>query len=401
MVLNAREILTSAGKFHINLGLSRTKDALNKLNNPQDFMQFIHVAGTNGKGSVCAVLNEVLCSHFMAKNINTGLFTSPHLFSYTERIKVNNKNISSDELNEYVNMAANLNLELTEFEILTVAALKYFSDKNVKYVILETGLGGRYDSTNIIKNPLCSIITTIDFDHTARLGTTIEEIAFQKAGIIKKNRPVIISEDNLGFNTVKNCAQALNAPLFSPKDDVRVDFDGKTGYAFINNKKYIFSLIGDYQAKNLSVVLEALKHLPFKINEDELKNALKNVSWRFRLEYHAKKKLLIDGAHNPSGIKVLREFLNKYFPNEKKTFIFGCLNNKNWHEMLKILLNEDDELYFYEFDYPNALKYKELPDKLKSRAHLTFDPAKIIDKTKNLKIVCGSLYMEGILFNPR
>ena len=401
MTLNAGKILTSAEKFHINLGLSRTLDALNKLGNPQNFMHFIHVAGTNGKGSVCAMLNEILCTHFKSKNVNIGLFTSPHLFSYTERIKVNNKNISSDELDKYVNMAAAANSELTEFEILTVAAFKYFKDKNVKYVTLETGLGGRYDSTNIITKTLCSVITTIDFDHTARLGTTINEIAYQKAGIIKKSCPVIISKDNLGLDTVKQYAKTLDAPLFLPKDNIRVEFDGKDGFAFINDKRYNFSLIGDYQAKNLSLVIETLKHLPFEINEDELKIALKNVLWRFRLEYHADKKLLIDGAHNQSGIKVLREFLDKYFPNEKKTFIFGCLNNKNWQEMLKILLNKDDEFYFFEFNYPNALKYNELPKDLKSRAHLTFNPAAIINETKNLKIVCGSLYMEGILFNPR
>lgn len=393
---SAESILTSKNKFHINLGLARTLEALEKLGNPQNDINFIHVAGTNGKGSVCALLNEILCTHFLNTDTKVGLFTSPHLFSYCERIKINNENISQDELNKYIKIASDSQDELTEFEILTVAAFLYFKDKNVKYVVFEVGLGGMFDSTNVIKNPLCSVITTIDYDHMARLGNTIEEIAYQKAGIIKQNCPVVIGCDNLGLNIVEKYASEFNAPLYEVKSLVKPSFST----ILIDNKEYDFSLLGDYQTKNLALVLEVLKHLPFKVSEKTLKIALKNVRWKFRLEYDKEKKLLIDGAHNPSGIKALREFLDKYFPDDKKTFIFGCLNNKDYENMLNELILPDDEFYFYEFDYPNALKFEQLPDKIKTRAKKILNPFEILESRKNLKIVCGSLYMLGRLFNP-
>ena len=394
---SAESILTSKNKFHINLGLARTLEALEKLGNPQNDINFIHVAGTNGKGSVCALLNEILCTYFLNTDVKIGLFTSPHLFSYCERIKVNNENISQDELDKYIKIASDSQDELTEFEILTVAAFLYFKDKNVKYVVLEVGLGGKFDSTNVIKNTLCSVITTIDYDHTARLGNTIEEIAYQKAGIIKQNCPVVIGCDNLGLDVVKKYASDFNAPLYEVKSLVKPSFSTIS----INNKEYDFSLLGDYQTKNLALALETLKHLPFKVSEETLKIALKNVRWKFRLEYDKEKKLLIDGAHNPSGIKALREFLDKYFPDDKKTFIFGCLNNKDYENMLNELILPDDEFYFYEFDYPNALKFEQLPNKIKARAKRVLNPFEILESRKNLKIVCGSLYMLGKLFNPR
>ena len=396
---SAQSILTSTDKFHIDLGLERTLLALERLNNPQDYINFIHVAGTNGKGSVCAMLNEILCEHFLNSSVNVGLFTSPHLFSYCERIKINNVPITCDDLDKYIKIALEAGEELTEFELLSVAAMKYFYDKNVKYVILEVGLGGRYDSTNVIKKPICSVITTIDFDHTARLGSTIDEIAYQKAGIIKHNCPTVVSVDNKGYGVIKSCVNEQNSPLYTVENNLKIEFDGKNNYVYINGKKLPFSLLGDWQSQNLALVLEAVKTLPFKVSEQTVADAIKKVKWRFRLEYDRDKNLLIDGAHNPSGIRALRDFLDKYFKNEKKTFIFGCLNNKDYEKMLEILLNEGDELYFYEFNYPNALKYEQLPDNIKQRSQKTCDPRKILDEKQNLKVVCGSLYMLGKLFN--
>lgn len=398
---SASNILTSSNKFHINLGLSRTLEALNKLGNPHKDVQFIHVAGTNGKGSTCAILNEILCTHFKNTNVNIGLFTSPHLFSYCERIKVNNKNISQQDLDKYVNLAASSNSELTEFEILTVAMFLYFRDKNVKYAVLEVGLGGRFDSTNVIENPLCSIITTVDFDHTQRLGTKISDIAYQKAGIIKKNCPVVIGIDNPAYQTVSECARSVGSPLFSPSFGVDISFDLNKNYATIHGERLEFSLLGKFQAKNLKLAIECLRHLPFSVSIDEIKTALKNVKWPFRLEYHPEKNLLIDGAHNPSGVYELRKFLDEYFPNVKKAFVFGCLNNKDYSKMLSKLVTDEDELYFYEFNYPNTLKFELLPPDIKQKAVKIENPFEIIDNKDKFKIVCGSLYMLGELFNSR
>ena len=180
----------------------------------------------------------------------------------------------------------------------------------------------------------------------------------------------------------------------------KVHFDASKNLVYINGGKYEFSLLGTHQSKNLSLVLEALKHLPFEVPDTILETALKNVRWKFRLEYDSQKKLLIDGAHNPSGILTLRAFLDEYFAKEKKTFIFGCLNNKDYLSMLKTLVKDEDELYFYEFSYPGALKFDELPPRVRKFVRKTESPHDIIESRENLKIVCGSLYMLGSLFNP-
>ena len=172
--------LTSKGKFYIDLGLDRIKAALKELGNPQDDLKFIHVAGTNGKGSTCAMLESIL----REAGYKTGLYTSPHIYEYTERIKVNGVEISKED---FARLYPKTEIHLTEFEILTIIAFRYFKEQNVEIVILETGMGGRLDATNVIKENLCSIITQIDLDHTDRLGKTKDEIAFEKAGIIKSN----------------------------------------------------------------------------------------------------------------------------------------------------------------------------------------------------------------------
>lgn len=395
---NAKEILTSSEKFHICLGLERTKSALLKLGNPQNNLKFIHVAGTNGKGSVCAILNEILINALEGKKI--GLFTSPHLFSYCERIKINNVPISKNDLDLYINKVQEIEPTLTEFELLTVASFLYFSENNVDIVVLEVGLGGKFDSTNVIENPLATIITTIDLDHTLRLGNTISEIAEQKAGIIKKNCPLVVSTSNLGFEVIKKIAKNVGAKEYFVDDDIKIEFVNGKNFAVGKNFKYEFSLLGDYQAKNLALCLRCVEILPFEISKGIIEKALKSVRWKFRLEYDKRNNILIDGAHNPSGITVLRQFLDKNFKNQKITFLFGCLNNKDYKAMLNILTKDGDELYFNEFDYPNSLKFSQLPAEFQNKFKKTDDPKALIKDHKGLLVVCGSLYMLGCLFNP-
>ena len=402
--ISAKELLTSSEKFHINLGLKRVLEALEKLGNPHKKMKYIHVAGTNGKGSVCAMLNQILCEHFKNSNVKIGLYTSPHLFSYCERIKINSVEISQRDLDFYVDKVAKINPELTEFEILTVSAFLYFYENNVDYVILEVGLGGRFDATNVVDSPLVSIITTLDYDHTAILGNDIEKIAFEKAGIIKENSRVVIGKSNLGLKVIKKQAQKIGAECLISDENVEIFYENSKNYAifeyFGEKMKTEFALLGDYQAKNLSLVLRAVQNLPFKISKEILISVLKNVKWRFRLEYDKDKKLLIDGAHNPSGIATLKEFLNKNFSGEKITFIFGCLDNKDYSNMLKTLVNIDkDMFYFYEFNYKNALKFENLPKEIQAFALQTKNPHEIINNHQGLCVVCGSLYMLGELFS--
>lgn len=383
----AKEILTSHNKFHINLGLQRIKLVLALLDNPQKNYKIIHVAGTNGKGSTCKTVNQILIEHFKNTNKKIGLFTSPHLFSYCERIKINNVDIKEEIfdrlVNDIDNFAKNNNIELSEFELVTAVALHYFYIQKVDYVILEVGLGGKYDATNTV-NPLITAISTIDLDHTERLGDTIGKIALQKAGIIKKNVPIVISKDNKGLEVIKKVAELNNSKV------IEVDK---------NDVHYSLNLLGEHQKENTALALAIVKNIGLDIKEETIKKALNDVNWKFRLEYDKNKNILIDGAHNPSGIKALRDFLDKNFKNKKKIFLFGCLKNKDYKTMLDILIHPEDKLYFYEFNYPNALKFEELDKKY--GAINAVNPFEILkyQKDDELKIFCGSLYMLGKIFN--
>lgn len=229
-------LLTSAQKFRIKLGLERINALLALFGSPHKNLNVIHVAGTNGKGSVCAILSSV----FAAAGYKTGLYTSPHLVSYTERIKINNKPVDEEKFAQLVceicDIAQKNNIEPTEFEVLTAAMFKYFHDEGAEICIVETGLGGRFDATNVLENPVCSIITSISKDHTERLGNTIDQIAFEKAGIIKQNSKVVCESENAGFEVIKNAAQSRNAQLFTPSSDVSVEFTGGRNFAGIDGK---------------------------------------------------------------------------------------------------------------------------------------------------------------------
>ncbi|MBE7706701.1 MAG: bifunctional folylpolyglutamate synthase/dihydrofolate synthase [Cyanobacteria bacterium SIG30] len=374
--MNAVDILTSSDKFHIELGLNRIKAILALLDNPQNNLNVIHIAGTNGKGSTCAILNQILIEN----EFKTGLFTSPHLFRYNERFKINNVEISDNDFNEIINFINNLALKndihLTEFELLTAVAFYYFNKNSVDILVLETGLGGRLDATNVVDKPLVTIITDVDLEHTDRLGDTIEKIAFEKAGIIKKDVPLVVGVNNKGLDVFRNITK-----------DIKIVEDAVLPSGF--------SLNGEHQKRNLALALNSLEFLPFDFNESLILKALSNVKWRFRLELDTKNNILIDGCHNPSGARTLRKFLDDNYKNSHIQFIFGCLKNKNYSEMLDILVKNDDELFINEFSHNLSLKFDDLPEKFNGKA-TRFDKNKL--DNNSLKVYCGSLYMLGELF---
>ncbi len=369
---NAVKLLTSQGKFYINLGLERISQVLHLLGNPQDKLKCIHVAGTNGKGSVCAIISTILTD----AGIKTGLYTSPHIFNYTERIKINGVDISKEDFANYVfnicDVADKNNIHLTEFEILTAVMFKYFADNNVEVVVLETGLGGRFDATNVIKSNLCSIITHIDLDHTERLGNTKSKIAFEKAGIIKPNCPVFTSE---GYEEIKDKADEVNS-LFV----MVAPFEDTTN----------LSLKGTCQQANLSLALAAVRQLFPQISEASIQNSLKNVKHPCRFQL-CRDDLIVDGSHNPNGIMALRESLDLYYPNKKRCFVFGCLRNKDYKKMMEILFSRGDEIYFYHFNNKNSCSIEELQEacEFPSKEFKSFDEL----PKDSLKIICGSFYM--------
>lgn len=381
----AIDILTSQGKFYINLGLERVEKVLELLENPEKKLEFIHVAGTNGKGSVCAMLSAILG----ANGLKVGLFTSPHLFEYTERIKINDieidKEIFAQKVFEITELAQKNDIHLTEFEIITVVAFDYFAQNKVDIVILETGLGGRLDATNVIEKNICSIITNIDFDHTERLGDTLEKIAYEKAGIIKENCPVLISDKNLGFEIVKQVAESKKSEVIKPQN---ID----ATLSLLNS-----ALKGEYQSENLALVIktiEILNEIGFKISQNTIEAGLKNVKHPCRFEYYEKENILIDGAHNPNGTKALRESLERYFPKQNFRFIFGCLNNKDYPQMMKNLFRANDEIYFYHFDNKNACTYEQLSRACEHSSKDLINNKKDFKEDDNtLTVICGSFYM--------
>ena len=372
---DAVNLLTSQGKFYINLGLDRISAVLKLLGNPQDKLKCFHVAGTNGKGSVCAIIASVL----QEAGMNVGLYTSPHIFKYTERIKINGEDISDTDFAKYVfeivEAADKNGIHLTEFEILTAVMFKYFADNNVEVVVLETGLGGRFDATNVIKSNLCSIITHIDLDHTDRLGNTNDKIAFEKAGIIKHGCPVVTCE---GYEAIKDKADECNSlfVMVAPFEDTSE-----------------LALKGTYQQENLSLALAAIKLVYPKIPEEIILKGLHNVKHPCRFEYLADKNILIDAAHNPNGAAALRDSLDLYFPDKKRRFIFGCLKTKNYEKMMDILFSKGDEIYLNHFDYPGSVDFETLQAACKYpvKQFRSLDEINLNDG--QLTIICGSFYM--------
>lgn len=369
---NAIDLLTSQGKFYINLGLERISAVLDLLGNPQDKLKCIHVAGTNGKGSVCAIIASILTEAGM----KTGLYTSPHIFEYTERIKINGCEISKDDFVKYIfeicELADKNDIHLTEFEILTAVMFKYFSDNNVEVVVLETGLGGRFDATNVIKRNLCSIITHIDLDHTDRLGNTRSKIAFEKAGIIKPDCPVLTCE---GYEEIKDRADECNSlfVMVAPYEDTAN-----------------LSLKGTCQQENLSLALAAVRLLFPKFPQNVIQDGIKSVKHPCRFQV-CDNNLIIDASHNPNGAMALRESLDFYYPDKKRCFVFGCLKNKDYKKMMEILFEKRDEIYFYHFNNKNSCTVDELQEVCEFPSKQFTSLEELPDDY--LKIVCGSFYM--------
>ena len=389
--IDAENLLTSTEKFYINPGLERISAILKLLDNPQDKLKCIHVAGTNGKGSVCAIIESVL----RKSGIRTGLYTSPHIFEYTERIKINGQNIPKEKFADLVikicNLADKNNIRLTEFEILTAAAFKYFKMQNCEIVVLETGLGGRLDATNVIKTNLCAIITHIDFDHIEYLGNTRNKIAFEKAGIIKENCPVFTSEF---YEVIRDTAFEKNSLLVmaAPCADTSQ-----------------LTLKGVCQEENLALALAVIRHLFPDISQSVIDEGLRSVKHPARFQYIKSLNLIVDASHNPNGILALRNSIDSYYPDIKRRFVFGCLKNKNYAEMMKILFSKEDEIYFYHFNNKKSCTIAELQRAcaFPSKEFTSLDD--LYEKNMSnsvLTIICGSFYMlneiisENLLLSP-
>lgn len=326
---------------------------MDELGNPQLAIPCVHVAGTNGKGSTSLLISAILTS----AGYRVGRFTSPHLHSYFERITINGQEISGCDFNHYLDvidnciarMRANGKEHPTEFEVLTAVAYQYFADQKVDIAVMETGLGGRYDSTNVIE-PLLSVITSIDYDHTAVLGNTLEEIAYNKAGIIKRGVPAVIGPlPEPALRVVADYAADMQAPLYSSALSQVVVGERQTltgQYVNIAAPTHSldqvwFSLPGAYQRENLACALTAISVLEgqgWKVTDQHILNALYDAYIPGRLEMVSREPLvLVDAAHNPHAARSMSRSLHDLLPDRDRVLVCGMVNDKDAWNTLKYL----------------------------------------------------------------
>ncbi len=327
------------------LGLERTFALLEKLGDPQKKLKFIHVAGSNGKGSTCAMLDAIL----RAAGYRTGLYTSPYIQEFCERIRINGENIPGSRLAELTEriyeIAETMEDHPSQFELVTAIAMEYFYQEHCDIVVLEVGMGGLLDSTNVIDAPELAVIANIGLEHTEYLGSTLAEIAAAKAGIIKSGcRCVCYDGAEEVTEVICRVCKEKNVPLTC------VDFGKMTGlHQDLNGqdivwcgKEYHLHLIGEHQKHNAALVLtgiEILRDIGWNIPEHAVREGLATVSWPARLEVlHRHPVFLLDGGHNPQCAKALTESLNVLLPGKKVTFLVGVLEDKDYDTILRMLL---------------------------------------------------------------
>lgn len=355
------EFIGRANKFGSVLGLDNIRELLKRLGDPQDRLKIVHIAGTNGKGSTLAFLSSV----FKEQGYEAGRYVSPASFCYEEKFRINDEMISKEDLCFYMEKIKKTAEEMvrdgrehpTVFEMETALSFLYFLDKKVDVVLLETGLGGRLDATNVIKKPLCTVIASIGFDHTQYLGNTIEEIAGEKAGILKTGCPAVSYDNNVNANEViAKTAEKKNLPLiFADFSRLAVHSENLEGAQFsyvcadgTEYKDLEIGLLGNHQICNAAVALETIQILKksYIFVEDSIRKGFKNTRWDGRLQrISAVPAVFCDGAHNPDGARKLLQFLQKNFTNKKIIYIMGVLSDKDYPQMLEIMSEMSDEIY--------------------------------------------------------
>lgn len=354
--MNYNEAITyihSLGNFSLPAGLERIKKVLNALGNPQNDFKSIHIAGTNGKGSVSTFISSVL----KKAGYKTGLFVSPYIIDFCERIQINGEYVAKSDLVRLCETVKNTEIPLTEFEFITAMAFLYFKEQKVDVLVCETGLGGRLDATNSLENKIATVITKIGLDHTAILGDTIEKIAIEKCGILREC-PTVTSpcQCEKAFNVIKQNAQKLIVPELS--DLVKIN---DTGNSFIyKSNEYSLSLLGDYQIENALVAIETVQNIGFDIPYEVIRDGLNEAFIPARNEIICKNPLVVlDGAHNPDGATVLSRELKKQ--NGNVTAIIGMMKDKDIDKFLKMTLPLCKNAVFVTVkDMPRSIFGKEL-----------------------------------------
>lgn len=386
-------------------GTDCEKELLSLLGNPQDKLRFIHVAGTNGKGSFCSMMSSVL----QKQGYKVGLYTSPYIVIFNDRIRVNGLPIAEDDINDlFVRVrqkADTMKTPPSSFDFITAAAFLWFYETKCDIVVLEVGLGGRYDSTNVIKNSLLSVITGIAFDHTEILGDTIEKIAWEKAGIIKENCPALYGgNDEKALAVIeKECEEKHSELTVKNPDSLKILSTTLDGTEFeFDGKEYFIRLLGLYQPANAATVLAAIDVLRkhgFEISETAVKDGLSSAVWQARFEKIADEPVVLyDGGHNPQGVRAAVESVRAYFGDKKINLLVGILADKAHGEMAEELAKIADRVICIAPPSPRALPAEALAEEFceaganARAANSIKEGVKIALSYKKPVLVIGSLY---------
>lgn len=403
----ALQYINSRLRFGIKPGLERMYDMLERLGNPHKNLKFIHVAGTNGKGSASTMISSALtCS-----GKRTGLYTSPYICDFRERMQINGEMISREELAEYTEKVSALLDDdelMTEFELITCIAFLWFAAKECDVVVLEVGLGGRFDATNVIDSPLCSVIMRIDLDHTAILGDTVAQIAAEKAGIIKQGCPIVMYPDQPeeAAAVIKQKAEELGCEFIIPdlssvKTGEQSVFGTQVSYGDID---YLLPLAGPHQVINSITAVEVLRAIGVSDDNISAGIAKAHIPARFELVSH-EPLVIIDGAHNPNGTAALADAVDTLLPNRRIIAVLGVLADKDYSVELTMLGSRFAKIFTSDGYNPRALSADELCSLASeyTEAQSCISPEEAFDAalaecgSNDAVIVCGSLYLAGHL----
>ncbi|MBI5788460.1 MAG: bifunctional folylpolyglutamate synthase/dihydrofolate synthase [Candidatus Schekmanbacteria bacterium] len=413
------QYLYSLQRMGIKLGLNNIGQLLQSLGNPQDKLKSVHIAGSNGKGSTCAYLADIL----KAAGYKTGLFTSPHLIDFTERIKINGEQIPKDQvvklsnkiqqvIGENPQFAGQTNYP-TFFEVVTALAFAYFWAEKVDFVVLETGMGGRLDATNVVV-PMLSVITNICLEHTVYLGDTLEKIAYEKAGIIKNGIPLLTAaEQDEVIKCFSQTCREKSSPLHRLQDEVKIDIKQRWPWQIFSLQtptgKFSdlrINMLGDYQLQNTALAVRSAQILAengLLIGESDIRQGLFATSWPGRLQVlNASPWIILDGAHNPAALSLLVPNL-ELFPYQKLIMVIGMMEDKDLDAMLK-LLDKVDILILTQAGIGRAASVQKIAGKMQNfPGQIIFSQnvkqglqnALMCAQKEDLICVTGSLYVVG------
>jgi dihydrofolate synthase/folylpolyglutamate synthase len=387
---NCLEKLESIQDRKYNLDLKNITNLLKKLGDPHKKIRCIHIAGTNGKGSVATMIASIL----KASGYKTGLYMSPHLKKVNERIKIDNDDIPDEDFAKYFTKVWDNQDNETYFELLTATAFLYFHEKDVDFLVLEVGLGGRLDATNVV-DPLVSVITNISLEHTKYLGETKDKIAMEKAGIIKKGRPVVTATQGIAFAVISDLAKKVGSKLTIVKD-----YSKNNGTFNINEYKNLYLKIkGEFQLLNAATAVTAIDTIKdeFKIEKKHIEIGLKDAFIPGRFQF-IEEKVLVDCAHNPTGAMTLRKEIEK-LDRKNVISVVGILKDKDSKSMIDEISRFSKKIIFCRPNSSRANDPKELCRLTEKECSIVLDPKSALEKAKNEKhdliVVTGSFYTVG------